>query len=63
MAVMEALEVDDDIRELIIKRAPEIEIRKVAIEKGMVPLRRNALAKVLKGESTVEELGRITGIL
>jgi len=63
MAVMEALEVDDDIRELIIKRAPEIEIRKVAIEKGMVPLRKNALAKVLKGESTVEELGRITGIL
>lgn len=63
MAIMEALEVDDDIRELIIKRAPEIEIRKVAIEKGMVPLRKNALAKVLKGESTVEELGRITGIL
>jgi len=37
MAVMEALEVDDDIKDLIIKRASEVEIKKVALEKGMVP--------------------------
>jgi len=61
MAVMEALEVDDDIRQLIIKRASDVEIKKVAIEKGMVPLKENALAKVIKGESTLEEMGRITG--
>jgi len=61
MAVMEALEVDDDIRDLIIKRVSDVEIRKVALEKGMVPLRENALAKVIKGESTLEELGRIIG--
>jgi len=61
MAVMEALEVNDEIRDMIIRRAPETEIEKVAIENGMVPLRHNALAKVLKGESTVEEMARITG--
>jgi len=63
MAVMEALEVDDDIKDLIIKRASEVEIKKVALEKGMVPLKKNALAKVIKGESTLEELGRIVGII
>jgi len=29
----------------------------------MVPLKKNALAKVIKGESTLEELGRIVGII
>jgi len=61
MAVMEALEVSDEIRDMIIQRVPETEIEKVAIENGMIPLRHNALTKVLKGESTVEEMARITG--
>ncbi len=63
MAVMEALEVDDDIRELIIGRTPDMEIKKVALAKGMIPLRENALAKVIKGESTLEDLARVTGVL
>ncbi|MBE0478939.1 Flp pilus assembly complex ATPase component TadA [Candidatus Aerophobetes bacterium] len=62
MAVMEALEVDDDIKDLLIKRASEIEIKKVALEKGMVTLRENTLAKVIKGESTLEEMGRVVGV-
>ena len=61
MAVMEALEVSDEIRDMIIRRVPETEIEKVAIENGMIPLKHNALTKVLKGESTVEEMARITG--
>jgi len=61
VAVMEALEVDDDLKELIIKRAPEVEIKKVALANGMVPLRENALTKVIKGISTLEELARVVG--
>lgn len=61
MAVMEALEIDDDIRSLILNKASEAEIRKVALAKGMVPLRENALAKVVRGDSTLEELRRIAG--
>ena len=61
MAIMEALEVDDDIKELIVRRASDVEIKKVALEKGMVFLKGNALAKVIKGESTLEEMGRIIG--
>ena len=62
MAVMEALEIDDNIKELITKRASDIEIKKLALEQGMVPLKENAIAKVVKGESTVEEMARIIGI-
>jgi len=61
MAVMEALEIDDDVRQLILNKASEAEIKKVALAKGMVPLRENALAKVVRGDSTLEELRRIAG--
>jgi len=63
MAVMEALEIDDDIRELIIRKAPDVEIRKVAISNGMIPLKENALRKVIRGDSTLEELARVAGVL
>jgi len=63
MAVMEALEIDDDIRELIIRKAPDVEIRKVAISNGMIPLKENALKKVIRGDSTLEELARVAGVL
>ncbi len=63
MAVMEALEINDDIRELIIRKAPDVEIRKVAISNGMTPLKENALKKVIRGDSTLEELARVAGVL
>ncbi len=63
MAVMEALEINDDIRELIIRKAPDVEIRKVAISNGMIPLKENALKKVIRGDSTLEELARVAGVL
>ena len=61
MAVMEALEIDDDIRELILTKAPKLEISKTALSNGMIPLRKNALAKVIRGETTLEELARVAG--
>ena len=61
IAVMEALEIDDEIRELILRKASEAEIRKAALAKGMIPLRQNALAKVIRGKTTLEELARIAG--
>jgi len=61
MAVMEALEIDDDIRELILRKAPAVEIRKTAISNGMIPLRKNALTKLIREETTLEELARVVG--
>ena len=63
MAVMEALEIDDDIRDLILRKAPEVEIKKTATSNGMIPLRKNALAKVIRGQTTLEELARVAGTM
>ncbi|TKJ44954.1 type II secretion system protein GspE [Candidatus Aerophobetes bacterium Ae_b3b] len=61
MAVMEALEIDDDIKELILRKVPELEIKKTAISHGMIPLRKNAGTKVIRGDTTPEELARVAG--
>ena len=61
MAVMEALEIDDDIKELILRKVPELKIKKTAISNGMIPLRKNALTKVIRGDTTLEELARVAG--
>lgn len=63
IAVMEALEINDEIRELILRKASDAEIKKAAISNGMVPLRENALTKVLRGETTLEELARVAGTI
>jgi len=61
MAVMEALEIDDDIKELILRKVPELKIKKTAISHGMIPLRKNAVTKVIRGDTTLEELARVAG--
>jgi len=61
MAVMEALEIDDDIKELILRKVPELKIKKTAISNGMIPLRKNAVTKVIRGDTTLEELARVAG--
>ncbi len=63
IAAMEAVEINDEIRELILKKASDVEIKKTAISIGMIPLRENALAKVLRGKTTIEELARVTGMI
>lgn len=56
----EVMEVDDDIRELILIGASAVELKKKAIERGMITLRRSGLVKVKEGVSTLEEVARET---
>jgi general secretion pathway protein E len=56
----ELLEVTDPIRQLITSNADATMIRKQAVKMGMQPLRRAGLIKVLSGETTVEEILRVT---
>ncbi|HWF03613.1 MAG TPA: type IV-A pilus assembly ATPase PilB, partial [Candidatus Angelobacter sp.] len=51
----EVMEIDDDIRELILIGASAVELKKKAIEKGMITLRRSGLVKVKEGVTTLEE--------
>jgi type IV pilus assembly protein PilB len=54
------MEIDDDIRELILIGASAVELKKKAIEKGMITLRRSGLVKVKEGVTTLEEVSRET---
>jgi len=56
----EVMEVDDEIRELILVGASAVELKKKAIERGMITLRRSGLVKVMEGVTTLEEVARET---
>jgi len=53
--VYEVLVMDDELRELIISRAPSEVLKKRAHEKGMRVMRDDAIMKVLFGTTTLEE--------
>jgi type IV pilus assembly protein PilB len=54
------MKVDDDIRTMILTRAQSREIKRKAIEKGMLTLRRSGLIKIKNGVTSVEEVLRET---
>jgi type IV pilus assembly protein PilB len=56
----EILEVTDELRELILVGASALELRKKAIDQGMITLRRSGLLKVKDGITTLEEVIRET---
>jgi len=56
----EALEVTDELRELILVGASGLELRKKGIEQGMISLRRSGLIKVAAGITSLEEVMRET---
>jgi len=56
----EVMEVDDEIRELVLVGASAVELKKKAIERGMLTLRRSGLIKVSLGMTTLEEVARET---
>lgn len=62
VGVYEIFEVDEDIRRLIIARAPSSEIKKLASEKGMRTLRDMAIEKILQGVSTIDEVRRVINL-
>ncbi|RKY03495.1 hypothetical protein DRP77_05995 [Candidatus Poribacteria bacterium] len=57
--IFEVMEISERIRRLIVERASTDEIREAAVEEGMRTLRQDAVAKVLKGITTVEEIDRV----
>lgn len=59
-AVAEVLVMNDEIRELILARAPVRSLREAARLKGFQNLREAVIELVAAGETTVEELNRVT---
>jgi general secretion pathway protein E len=58
--IFELLVIDDDIKELIAKRSASHIIKEVAVEKGMSTLREDGLFKALAGQTSLEEVCRVT---
>ena len=56
----EVMEITDELRELILVGASALELKKKAVEQGMITLRRSGLTKVMAGVSTLEEVMRET---
>ncbi|MCU1497422.1 MAG: pilus assembly protein PilB [Acidimicrobiales bacterium] len=63
IGVYEVLRVTDEMRELIVRNAPVDDIRKLAIEQGMAPLRDQALRLVADDVTTIAEVMRTIYIL
>jgi len=61
-AIHELLELDDEIREMLLAKKPGSEIRKKAKEKGMAFLRDSALERVRAGITTLKEINKVTFI-
>ncbi len=62
-AIHEVLKVDEEIRELITQRASTSEIRRAAAAKGFRDLRFDGLRKVVAGQTTLEEVIRVTKVV
>jgi type IV pilus assembly protein PilB len=60
VGLIEVMQIDDDIRDLILAGGTAIDIKKKAIENGMITLRRSGLIKIKDGMTTVEEVVRET---
>ena len=61
-AIHELLELDDEIREMLLVKRPGSEIRKKAKEKGMSFLRDSAIERVRLGVTTLKEINKVTFI-
>ncbi len=59
-AIAELLELSDNIREMILARKPLSEVKKVAQDEGMIPLRQAGLEKVLSGVTSLKDLNKVT---
>jgi len=59
MGLYEVMPVTEEIERLAVERASSDQIRQVALEQGMVPLRRDGLMKVRAGKTAVDEVLRV----
>jgi type IV pilus assembly protein PilB len=60
VGLYEVMEVTEELRELVLVGASGLELRRKAIDEGMITLRRSGLEKVIAGVTTIEEVVRET---
>jgi type IV pilus assembly protein PilB len=60
VGLYEVMEVTEELRELILVGASALELRRKAVDEGMITLRHSGLRKVKEGVTTIEEVVRET---
>ena len=60
VGLYEVMEVTEELRELILVGASGLELRRKAVDEGMITLRNSGLRKVKEGVTTIEEIVRET---
>ncbi len=60
VGVYEVMEVNEEMRQLIVEKAPPSAIRTAAAKTGVEPLRDVALKKMMSGQTTIDEVVRVT---
>lgn len=60
IGIFEVLAMNEKIEELAVKKAPASEIKRAAIDAGMITMTQDGLIKALKGITTIDEVMRVT---
>ena len=60
VGLYEVMEVTEELRELVLVGASGLELRRKAVDEGMITLRMSGLRKVKDGVTTIEEVVRET---
>lgn len=60
MGIFEILPMFDDLQELLFNKQPAHKIYEAAAKLGMITMKQDGIIKVLRGETTVEEIARVT---
>ncbi len=59
VGIFEILNVNEEIKQMILAEKGELQIQKAVVDKGMLTLFEDGLLKVFQGETTIEEIMRI----
>lgn len=59
-AIVEMLEMNDELRDMIVAKTPAVKLKQKAREQGTVFLRDAAVEKLCAGDTTLQEINRVT---
>ncbi|MCL5986977.1 MAG: Flp pilus assembly complex ATPase component TadA [Actinobacteria bacterium] len=59
LALFEVMPITEEVRRLIVERRTSDDIKRIAIEQGMITLRNDGLRKVINGITSIEEVMRV----
>ncbi len=62
VGLFELMEITDEVAKAISAEVPEDQLRKIAVQEGMTPLRRAGIKKVIEGATSIEEILKRTVI-